>query len=57
MKTVVVTLEIDVPDEATSKDISEYIDVEYAQCGSRRTDNPCIDKSELVYHTWKMSEA
>lgn len=54
MKTVIVTLEVDVPDEATADDISDFIDVEYAQCGSRRTDNPCIDVSEVVFHSWRL---
>ncbi|MDS7839853.1 hypothetical protein PTQ46_06460, partial [Klebsiella michiganensis] len=57
MKTIIVTLEINVPDHATEKDISDWVDVEYGQCGSRKLDNPCManygDASELLGHTWK----
>lgn len=41
MKTIIVTLEIDVPDEATDKDITDFVDVEYGQCNSMKMDNPC----------------
>jgi hypothetical protein len=33
MKTIIVT-EIDVPDHATDNDISDWVDVEYGQCGA-----------------------
>ncbi|EMR2275891.1 hypothetical protein WJD43_002091 [Klebsiella pneumoniae] len=57
MKTIIVTLEIDVPDNATDKDISDWVDVEYGQCGSCKLDNPCVansgDSTELFRHYWK----
>ncbi|WP_338734752.1 hypothetical protein V8954_23625 [Klebsiella michiganensis] len=57
MKTIIVTLEIDVPDNASDKDISDWVDVEYGQCGSRKLDNPCMancgDATELFRHSWK----
>jgi len=57
VKTIIVTLEIDVPDNATDKDISDWVDVEYGQCGSRKLDNPCManggDATELFRHYWK----
>lgn len=56
MKTVIVTLEVAVPDEVTDEDISDYVDVEFGQCGSRKTDNPCIGVSEVVFHSWRMED-
>lgn len=54
MKTIIVTLEIDVPDSATDKDISDWVDVEYGQCGGQKLDNPCRgDATEIIDHTWK----
>ncbi|HBW4778373.1 TPA: hypothetical protein ME571_004250 [Klebsiella pneumoniae] len=57
MKTIIVTLEIDVPDNATDNDISDWVDVEYGQCGSRKFDNPCLENygnaTELLDHSWK----
>ena len=31
-KSIIVTIEIDVPDEATDRDITDFVDVEYGQC-------------------------
>lgn len=42
MTTIKVTIEIDVPDNATKEDISEWVDVQYGECNSMRQDNPCI---------------
>lgn len=54
MKTVVITLEIDVPDHATDKDIHDWVDVEFGQCNGMKLDNPCRgDATEVVSHTWK----
>lgn len=33
MKTITVTVEIDVPDNATDNDIADFVDVEYGECG------------------------
>ncbi|MDU5552058.1 MAG: hypothetical protein E6051_20090 [Citrobacter freundii] len=38
MKVVTVTVEIEVPDTATSQDIREYVDVEYGQCNGMKAD-------------------
>ncbi|WP_176110247.1 hypothetical protein [Izhakiella australiensis] len=54
MKTIVITLEIDVPEYATDKDISDWVDVEYGQCNGMKLDNPCRGgATEIVNHTWK----
>lgn len=53
-KTIVVTIEIDVPDHVTNKDISDWVDVEFGQCGGQKLDNPCRgDATEVVSHSWK----
>ena len=53
MKTVKVYLEMDVPEEATDKDVMDYIDVEFARVNSMKTDNPCIDEAEVVDRDWE----
>lgn len=53
-KTIIVTVEIDVPDQATNNDISDWVDVEFGQCGSQKLDNPCRgDMTEVTGHSWK----
>lgn len=32
MKTITVTVEIDVPDNAMDNDIADFVDVEYGEC-------------------------
>ena len=52
-KIIIVTVEIEVPDQATDKDISDWVDVEYGQCGSQKLDNPCRgDVTEVINHSW-----
>jgi hypothetical protein len=41
MRTITVTVEIDVPDSATAQDITDFVDVEYGQCNGMKMDNPC----------------
>ncbi|EKR4920308.1 TPA: hypothetical protein ACQ8UR_003906 [Escherichia coli] len=54
MKTIIVKLEVEVPDEATEKDITDFVDVEYGECGSMKLDNPCQGgATEVVWHEWK----
>lgn len=54
MKSIIVTVEIDVPDEATDKDITDFVDVEYGQCNGMKMDNPCRgDAVEIFRATWK----
>lgn len=53
MKIVTVTVEIEVPDNATNQDIREYVDVEYGQCNGMKADNPCKD-CEVIYHNFKV---
>ncbi|MCK7380257.1 hypothetical protein [Enterobacter cloacae] len=53
-KIIIVTVEIEIPDQAADKDISDWVDVEYGQCGSRKLDNPCRgDVTEVINHSWK----
>ncbi|EIW3687261.1 hypothetical protein MC145_000746 [Salmonella enterica] len=53
MTTIKVTIEIDVPDNATKEDISEWVDVQYGECNSMRPDNPCIDGYEVYSAEWE----
>lgn len=54
MQTIIVTVEIEVPDEATGKDISDFVDVEYGHCGSMKMDNPCRgDAVEVINAKWE----
>jgi hypothetical protein len=53
-KTIIVTVEIDVPDDATDSDISDFVNVEYGQCGGMKMDNTCRgDAVEVVDATWE----
>lgn len=57
MKTVIVTVEIEVPDEATQADIGDFVDVEYGQCGGMKLANPCRgDVVEVLSYSWKFGE-
>ncbi len=52
-KTIIITIDIDVPDHATDSDISDWVDVEYGQCGGQKLDNPCRgDATEVINHSW-----
>ena len=54
MKTIRVIVEIDVPDIATDKDITDFVDVEYGRVSSMKTDNPCRgDACEIVHAEWE----
>ena len=54
MKTITVTVEIDVPDNATDNDIADFVDVEYGECGKMALDNPCrTDGAEILDVRWE----
>lgn len=53
MAYIKVTLEIEVPDSATSQDITEWVDVQYGECNSMKSDNPCKDDYEVIVRGWK----
>ena len=52
-QTITVTIEIEVPDIATEKDISDWVDVEYGECNSMSLDNPCQYNSEIISAIWE----
>ncbi|EHW3746247.1 hypothetical protein K1929_003862 [Salmonella enterica subsp. enterica serovar Pomona] len=57
MKTIIVTVEIEVPDEATQADITDFVDVEYGLCGGIKPTNPCCgDAVEVLSHNWAFGE-
>ncbi len=51
-KVIEVKLTINVPDEASDKDIKDWIDVELCGWNSMKCDNPCIDGAEVVDFEW-----
>ena len=54
MKTIIVTVEIEIPDHATDQDITDFVDVEYGHCGGMKLDNPCRgDNAEIFSAKWK----
>lgn len=54
MKTITVTVEIEVPDNATDNDITDFVDVEYGECGKMALDNPCrTDGTEILDARWE----
>lgn len=53
MKTIVVTLEIDVPEHATDEDITDWVDVEYGECYEMKWDNPCVYDYYVVNRGWR----
>ncbi len=53
MKTILVMVEIEVPEEATEKDIKDFVDVEYGHVNSMKSDNPCRgDAAEILGVSW-----
>lgn len=57
MKTIIITVEIDVPDSATDQDITDFVDVEYGQCSGMKLDNPCRgDAVEVIEAKWEVSK-
>lgn len=53
MKVIIITIEVEVPDIATEKDITDFVDVEYGECNGMKLNNPCINKYEVIHHSWK----
>ena len=53
MQTIIVTVEINVPDTATEQDIKDFVDVEYGYCNSMKNDNPCgRGAAEVISAEW-----
>ncbi|EKR9849248.1 hypothetical protein P9M33_004683 [Escherichia coli] len=53
MKTITVTVEIDVPDNATDNDIADFVGVDYGG-GKMALDNPCrTDGTEILDVRWE----
>lgn len=52
MKTITITVTVDVPDEATDQDIQDFVDVDYGECNSMSMDNPCRNSADVVGATW-----
>jgi len=51
---ITVTIEIEVPDDATDQDITDFVNVEYGLCGGMKLTNPCRgDVTEVIHATWK----
>lgn len=53
MKEIKVTLFIEIPDDATDRDIDDWVDVELAGVNSMKGDNPIVDNDDVVEHYWK----
>ncbi len=53
MQTIKITIEVDVPDNATEEDISAWVDVQYGEWNSMKSDNPCINDYEIQDVTWE----
>lgn len=56
MKTIIITIELEVPDIATEQDITDFVDVEYGECNGMKLNNPCINNYEVIHHSWKPEE-
>ncbi|ELY3739013.1 hypothetical protein ROM48_06245 [Cronobacter malonaticus] len=53
MKTIIVKVEVEVPGAATDKDISDWVDVQYGEWNSMKSNNPCIDNYEVQDVKWE----
>jgi len=53
MKYITVIVEVEVPDNATDEDITQWVDVEFGECNSMASDNPIIDNYEIFSARWK----
>ncbi|CAH7425311.1 conserved hypothetical protein [Vibrio chagasii] len=52
-KYIEVTMTIEVPSEATDKDIQDWVHVELERVNSMKQDNPCIDGADPIDSSWK----
>lgn len=53
MQTIIVTMEVNVPDNATKQDITDWVDVNFGERNSMKRDNPCINDYEVEHVEWK----
>ncbi|GKV88166.1 hypothetical protein [Pectobacterium carotovorum] len=51
-KTIVISVELEVPAGATQEDIQDFIDVEYGECNGMKPDNPC-KRYEILEYNWQ----
>ena len=56
MRSVRLTIDIEVPSEATGDDIEDYVDVNFCGWNSMKMDNPCIDGSEVIDMHWEFAD-
>jgi hypothetical protein len=54
-KDITVTLSVEVPDNATEQDITEWVNVELSSFGEMKQGNPCIDNAEVVANQWEQN--
>lgn len=52
-KNIKVTLDIEVPDNATEQDITEWVDVTLCGWNSMKQENPCLRDSEVIDGDWE----
>lgn len=53
MKFITIVVEAEVPEHASSDEISQWVDVEFGECNSMAVDNPIIDNYEILSAKWK----
>lgn len=53
MAHIKVELEVEVPDSATSQDITDWVDVHFGECNSMKPDNPCKNDYEVIVCQWQ----
>jgi hypothetical protein len=51
-KVIEVKLTIEVPDNASNKDVKDWIDVELCHWNSMKRDNPCIEGAFVIDMEW-----
>lgn len=52
MKFITVNVEVEVPDDATDEEITQWVDVEFGECNSMASDNPIIDNYDILSARW-----
>jgi len=52
-KVIVVTIEVEVPDEATDEQIHDFVCAQFGECGGMKLDNPCRINYDVIDTHWE----
>lgn len=56
LRQIKVTLIIELPSNIKANDIKQWVDVNYGECSSMKSDNPCKETYEVIEHDWEYTQ-